>query len=76
MEKRIPSYPLTVAREEMNSKYQGIWHGENLTLRTRSIRKLIKNDESPLPPASGEMPEGKRGGPTVVECGGSGGDDT
>ena len=37
-------------------------------------RKLIKNNGSPLPPAFGEMPEGKGGGPAVMEDGGCDGD--
>jgi hypothetical protein len=33
-------------------------------------KKLIKNNKSPLPSASGEMPEEKGGGPAVVDGGG------
>jgi hypothetical protein len=44
MEKTIPPCPLTVAgeEEEINPQYEEIWHGETLTLWTRSTRKLIK----------------------------------
>ena len=72
MEKTIPPFPFTVAGEEkeINPKYQ-----KNLVLRdpnpkARSTRKLIKNYGSPLPPNSGEMPEGKGGGPVVEARGG------
>jgi hypothetical protein len=34
------------------------------------LRKLIKNNESLLPSASGAMPKGKGWGPAVVEAGG------
>jgi hypothetical protein len=35
--------------------------------------KLIKNNGSSLPSVPGEMPEGKRGGPTVVDGDGDSG---
>jgi hypothetical protein len=38
-----------------------------------TLGKLIKNNESPLPSAPGEMPEKKGGGPAVVDGGGCGG---
>ena len=59
MEKTIPPCPLAVAgevEEEINPQNQETWHGETLTLKTRSTGKLIKNDGSPLPPASGDIP--------------------
>jgi hypothetical protein len=31
------------------------------------LEKFIKNDGSPLPPISNDMPEGEGGGPAVVE---------
>jgi hypothetical protein len=54
--------PRRVARqekEEINPQYQETLHGKTLTLRTRSTRKLIKNDGSPLPPTSSKMLEGE-----------------
>ena len=40
MEKTILPYPCAVAgEEEINLQYQQTWHGETLTLRTRSIKK-------------------------------------
>ena len=59
MEKTIPPCPLAIAGEEINPQYQETWHGETLTLKTRSTRKFIKNGGSPFPRASGEMPEGE-----------------
>jgi hypothetical protein len=75
MEKMIPPFPFTVARdeekEEIKLQYQIIWHGETLTLMT--LGKLIKNNGSPLPSAPGEMPEEKGGGPAVMNGGSCGG---
>ena len=70
MEKTVPPYPLAVAgkeEEEINLPNQEIWHGEALTLKTRSTEKLIKNDGYPLPPASDNIPEvGGRGTVIVI----------
>jgi hypothetical protein len=75
MEKTIPPFPFIVARdeekEEIKLQYQIIWHGETLTLMT--LKKLIKNNRSPLSSAPGEMPEEKEGGPAVVDGGGGDG---
>jgi hypothetical protein len=76
MEKPVPPYPLAIAgeEEEINLQHQETWNRKTLTLTTRSTRKHIENDGSPLPLASSEMPEGKGGGPAVEEGeGGSGG---
>jgi hypothetical protein len=51
MEKMIPPFPFTVDRdeekEEIKLQYQVIWHGETLTLMTRSTEKnLLKTMDS------------------------------
>jgi hypothetical protein len=62
MEKTLPPCSLAVAgeeEEEINPQNQKTWHGETLILRTDLLRKLIRNDGSPLPPASGDMSDGE-----------------
>ena len=72
MEKTIPPCPLAIVgekKEEINPRYQETWHGEIITPKTRSTRKLIKNDGSPLPPASDEMSEGGERGTSGGDSG-------
>jgi hypothetical protein len=58
MEKTIPPFPFTVVRDEEKKKiklqYQVIWHGETLTLMTRSTEKNLLKTMDPhslQPPA-------------------------
>jgi hypothetical protein len=74
MEKTISLFPFTVARDEekkeIKLQYQVIWHGETLTLKTRSTEKNLLKTMDPhslQPPArcrrrrEGTSGSGRRG---------------
>jgi hypothetical protein len=73
MEKMISLFPFTVAgeeeKDEIKLQYQEIWHGETLTLMTRSTRKnLLKTmDPHSLQPRRDAGGEGRE--PAVVDGG-------
>jgi hypothetical protein len=71
MEKTIPPFPFTIAREEekeeIKLQYQEFWHGETLGLITRSTREnLLK----PIDPHSLQPPARCRSGRRGTSGGG------